>query len=325
VNYNGGDEVVRDLGALRRCAPEAEYEIVLVDNASPDGSGEAAARAIPSIRLIGQEQNRGFAAGVNRGLTEAQGEVIVILNPDAVPREGALDALVEAAATEPDLGVLGGVIVSPAGNVDACSARPFPRLNDILWEGCFLPKRRPPAYHRLVSGGERSPIRVDVISGAAMALRRDALDRVGPMNEEYFLYDEDIEWCERSHRVGLGVAVVPTASFVHRQGSSTRRDETLPFTARMLADFQFFVEHRGVAAPSVRWRWIFRQRFRQLFYRIDAVLGPPQRRERARARTAIYARLARRVARLRWSTTPHGQNAHPGRLEELSGIGPAVR
>ncbi|GJM44690.1 MAG: hypothetical protein DHS20C21_15320 [Gemmatimonadota bacterium] len=280
-----------------------------------------AKRAIPSLRVLPESTNRGFAAGINRGLAEATGDVVILLNPDAVPEGDALHALATATRTHPELGLLGGVVTDPSGRIDVCCARPLPVLNDILWEGVFLPKRRTDAYRRLVRGADPEPIPVAAVSGAAIAVLRRNLDRIGFMNEQYFLYNEDIEWCECSSRAGLPVAVVPAARFTHRQGSTTRRNEAIPFAARMLADFQFFVEFRGTAAGAVRWRWHIRQRVRQWLYGIDALIGAPSRRSRSRARTRIYGDLAARVASLRWAPANEAQSAHPDRLDALSKAG----
>jgi GT2 family glycosyltransferase len=139
------------------------------------------------------------------------------------------------------------------------------------------------------------------------------------MDEEYFLYDEDLEWCERAARVGGGVAVVPSARFVHAQGATTRRNEGLPFTARMLADFQLFVESRGEPAATIRRFWWIRQTFRRFLYGADARFGVFGRRPGSPARTRIYRELARALRTMDWRPSAERQNAHPDRLPELTG------
>lgn len=323
VNYNGGAKFVEDLRRIRDRVPADSCEIVVVDNGSDDGSVARLRDGAPGVRVVEAGTNRGYAAGVNCGVEAAQGDVLIVLNPDAIPEEGAVERLASAVRAHPEFAILGGTVVDPSGaHEDACCARPLPRLSDILREGFFLPARRDPAYHLLVEGRSApgAVIPAPVVSGAALALSRAARDRIGPMNEDYFLYQEDVEWCERAHASGGRVGVVPDARFRHAQGSTTRRREARPFTARMLSDFQFFVEHRGETANAVRWRWRVRQLFRAWFYRADATLGVLGRRPGSPARAVIYGTLARALRSLRWAPSAGGQNAHPDRLRELSGV-----
>jgi N-acetylglucosaminyl-diphospho-decaprenol L-rhamnosyltransferase len=322
VNYNGGEALADDLRRIRDRLPAA-CELLVVDNGSTDGSAARVRAALPDVRLVEAGVNRGYAAGVNRGVEAAEGDVLVVLNPDALPEEGAVERLVEAVRANPEFAVLGGTVLDRTGTrIDACCARPRPELSDILREGVFLPARHHPSYRRLRAGeaGERGVIPAPVVSGAAFAFSRAWRDRLGPMNEEYFLYQEDVEWCERAHRSGGRVGVVPGARFRHGQGGTTRRSEGRPFTARMLSDFQFFVEHRGVPARAVRWRWRVRNAFRTWLYRADAGLGVLGHRPGSPARVRIYGTLARALRSLRWRPSVQAQNAHPDRLRELAGV-----
>lgn len=323
VNYNGGTTFMDELQRIRQRVPADECELLVVENGSTDGSAARIRERFPDVRLVEVAENRGYAAGVNRGIENAEGDVLVVLNPDAVPEEGAVERLVAAVREHPEYTILGGTVLDRTGTrVDPCCARPLPRLSDILREGVFLPTRKDPAYRRLLAGdaGDGGVIPAPIVSGAAFALSREGRERLGPMDEEYFLYQEDVEWCERAGRIGGRVGVVPGARFVHYQGRTTRRSEGRPFTARMLSDFQFFVEHRGMSAGAVRWRLRARHVFRRWLYRADAVLGILGRRPGSPARVQIYGTLARALGSLRWGPSSGGQNAHPDRLPELSGV-----
>jgi glycosyltransferase involved in cell wall biosynthesis len=312
VNYNSGTGA---LGNVRRLVDQAsaeDAEVLVVDNASQDGSAERIAE-IPGIRLLREEANGGFAAGVNRGLREASGSVIVVVNPDAAPRPGALAALVAAVAGHPDFALLGGLVVRPSGAIDANAFRRLPRPLDILREGIlFLPPRafrgRPPGT---------GIVEVEAVSGSVMALSRDTLEALGPMPEEYFLYDEDLDWCRRARRLGRSVGVVADAVFEHSGGASTGGSEGPAFAARVLADFQYFCEGEGVPAERVRRLWRARLVFRSWLYRSLALLGPRSSRGRSRRRAAVYRILSRELRAFEWTPDPGGRSAHPSRLADL--------
>jgi glycosyltransferase involved in cell wall biosynthesis/GT2 family glycosyltransferase len=338
VNYNGGQGIAENLRVVAREAERADAELLVVDNRSTDGSADSIRNAVPTVRLVEEPENRGYATAVNRGLREARGETIVVLNSDLRPRPGALAALVSAVETERGCALVGGVLVDARGRESTASARVLPRIGDILREGLFLPPRR---VSRGGAGGEQGAReraatgtsagaaqtdpatngveRVPAVSGAAMAVHRENLVALGPMDEEYFLYNEDLEWCRRAHAKGLGVAVARGAVFDHEGGASTVKSEVRAFAARVLADFQYFCEGEGVPPEAVRRRWRARLVLRSSLYALDAALGSSSRRPRSRRRSAMYHVLASELAHFRWSRAEDMQNAHPSRLVDLPG------
>ncbi|MCK4409110.1 MAG: glycosyltransferase, partial [Candidatus Eisenbacteria sp.] len=147
-----------------------------------------------------------------------------------------------------------------------------------------------------------------------MAVRRGVLAELGPMDEEFFLYNEDVEWCRRAHRKGLAVGLVTDALFDHEGGASTRTWEGPPFAARVLADFHYFCEGEGVSPGRIRRLWRVRLIARSWLYRMDALFGVLGGRPESRRRAAIYRLLAGALADFRWSVEDGVQNAHPSRL-----------
>ncbi|MCK4679845.1 glycosyltransferase family 2 protein, partial [bacterium] len=254
VNYNGGERAAENARILASQAADESMEFMVIDNSSSDGSDGLIRAAVPVARLVRELENRGYAAAVNRGLEEASGEVVIVLNADVVPRPGALRNLA-AAALGGEFAILGGVLVDPSGRRSSNTARLLPRPIDILREGFFLRPRSPrlditngPGDSR----GRAGTVPVPVVSGAVMAVRADALAKLGPMDDDFFLYNEDVEWCRRAHRKGLGVGLVTDALFDHEGGASTRTCEGPPFAARVLADFQYFCEGEGVPPEKIR-------------------------------------------------------------------------
>ncbi len=320
VNFNGGRAVVENLRVIAERLPAGPSEIIVVDNASTDGSPDLIRRELPDLRLMSAGANRGYAAGVNLGLNAASGTTLVVMNPDVVPEPGALERLAEAVRRRRDFAVLGGSVVDGDGRVSSNCFRALPVPSDILRDGFFLRPRVVPRRGELEASRD-GVVATEVVSGSVMALRRDSLDELGPMDEEFFLYNEDVEWCRRAHRKGLAVGLVTDALFYHEGGASTRTCEGLAFGARVLADFQYFCEGEGVAPETVRKLWRARLIARALLYRAYVRLGERCRRDESRRRAAVYRILASDMRRFRWSTSEGVQNGHPSRLRDFPDTG----
>lgn len=218
VNYHSGRLAKACVESIRRSAPQAKYEVLVVDNASPDDSQELLATEVPGIRFFPQSENLGYARGVNVGIGAARGEFILILNPDIVVLEGAIDRLVNFARAHPRAAVLAGQLVNPNGSIqDSCFRfySPWTILARRTLLG-LLPAGRRHLDKVLLRGVNRAvPFPVDWVLGACMLVRRSAMDVVGPMDGRYFLYFEDMDWCRRFWQRGFEVWYVPEAQFAH--------------------------------------------------------------------------------------------------------------
>ncbi len=309
VNYNGGQRLVENLRAIADAAAAVASEVLLVDNASTDGSADQVRGLLPGVRVVDAGCNQGYAAGVNVGLREASGDVFVILNSDVIPNEDALERLTRAITAPGAPGLVGGLVLDSDGRVCSNCFRTAPTPTDIIREALFVPPRtvgRP--------RGGQGVRATEVISGSVMALTRDTLRTLGPMDEEYFLYNEDVEWCRRAARKGMCVGVALDAVFRHEGGLSTRANEGPAFAARVLSDFQYFCEVDGVDPATIRRAWRVRLVLRSWLYRADALAGVLGRRPGSRRRAAVYRLLARAISGFAWAPTGDGQNAHPDRL-----------
>ncbi|MDQ1491894.1 MAG: N-acetylglucosaminyl-diphospho-decaprenol L-rhamnosyltransferase [Actinomycetota bacterium] len=221
VNYNAGE-------ALRACvaailAEDPRPELVVVDNSSTDGSVEAVLRAFPAVRVVRSGGNLGYARAANLGIAATAAPVVAVLNPDTVLGPGAGAAVVARFAAEPDLGAAGPRLHNPDGTVYP-SARRIPSLPDAVGHGLLFFVWRDNPFTRRYRETGADPTRprdVDWVSGAAVWLRRAALDAVGGWDERYFMYVEDVDLCWRLRRAGWRVAYEPAGTVEHLLGVST--------------------------------------------------------------------------------------------------------
>lgn len=236
-------------------------EVVVVDNASHDDSAAMVRREFPTVELLANDTNRGFAAGTNQGIRRALTrnpalDYVLLLNPDAFLRTGALPALVAFLDAHPRVGVAGARLFYPDGRPQE-GAWHFPTLW-MTWFDLFPP--RGPLLGRLyaspLNGRYREergaePFPIDHPLGAAMLLRRATVAEVGLLDESYWMYVEEVDWCYRCRRAGWAIWQVPRAEVVHVAGASTSQLKSRSFIALHRSRLQFFAKH--YAPPRQRW------------------------------------------------------------------------
>ncbi|MBC8263850.1 MAG: glycosyltransferase family 2 protein [Anaerolineales bacterium] len=225
VTWNSSGPLVNCLRALEAEREVVALELFVVDNASTDGSADVARQIAPWAQVIENHDNRGFAAANNQALTQARGHYVALLNPDAEVLDHALTSLVRHLERMPDVGAAGPMTLKSSGEVDFRCARRFPTLWTELCEVSGLTRRFP--RHYLFSGASighwdhRDPRDVDALSGACMVIRREALDQVGLLDEDFFMYSEDTELCFRLKRADWRIVYWPEARVRHWGGCST--------------------------------------------------------------------------------------------------------
>ena len=288
VNYNAGSALVACVTSV--LAQEPPSELVVVDNASNDGSIAALRQAHPGVRIVESGANLGYARAANLGIAATEAPVVAVLNPDTVLEPGAGQALVARFAADDRLGAAGPRLHNPDGSVYP-SARQIPSLVDAVGHGLLFfawPGNPFTGRYRETGADPARPRDVDWVSGAAIWLRRAALDDVGGWDERYFMYVEDVDLCWRLRRSGWRVAYEPGGTVEHLLGVSTA---SRPY--RMIAE-----HHRSLLRfASVRFTGPRR-----------ALLGPAAAFLTARGALAMaHHRLARQGAnRSRWRTAPGG-------------------
>lgn len=259
VSYNVRDLLKQCLQSVAGILPS--IQVIVVDNASADGSAGMVREQFPSTCLIENAENRGFAAANNQGFARAQGRYVLMLNPDTAVRDGAVETLVRFMDQHPQAGACGGRLYYGDG-APQHSAFAFPTLAQIFLD--FFPLNWRLTSSRLNGRYPREwyargePFQVGHPLGADLMVRREAAEQVGWLDEGFFIYCEEIDWCMRIRRAGWQVWCVPQAEIVHHEAQSTRQFRDQMFVELWRARFRLFEKHyspafRLAARQLVRW------------------------------------------------------------------------
>jgi N-acetylglucosaminyl-diphospho-decaprenol L-rhamnosyltransferase len=240
VTYNGLPWIEQALTSV------AGVETVLVDNGSSDGTVAFVRERFPAVVVVEQE-NRGLAAGWNTGIAQTTGRYVLLLNSDAWLDDGALDALVAFADAHPDAAVVGPRLRNPDGSLQR-SVRGFPTLWRLATEYLFLRKLAPRsrALNAFYAGGfEHDEVReAEFLMGAVWLVRRAAIDEVGPADESFFLFSEEVDWAYRLRGAGWKSFFFPGAGATHVYGASHQGQL---FIENQRGHLRFLAKHHGVA------------------------------------------------------------------------------
>jgi GT2 family glycosyltransferase len=226
VNWNSVDYLRECLSSIYEFTRDVEFEIMIVDNASPEPNVDELLKEFPAVRIEKSLKNLGFAGANNLGFINSTGEFVLFLNPDTKLISPAIGDLVEKIKTLPDAGVLGCKLLNSDGSTQLSSIQKFPKIwNQVLdidflqqrWPGCPLWDISPLFLN------QPEVFKVEMISGACMLLRRSVFMQVGMFSEEYFMYAEDIDLNYKAHRAGFQNYYVASSSIIHHGGGSSSR------------------------------------------------------------------------------------------------------
>ena len=227
VNSVGGAQLLQAcLASLERNPPRAgPMEVWVVDNASRDGAVEMVRSEFPSVKLEELDANYGFCVANNVALRQARAPYVLVLNPDTETGEGVLDHMIGVMEERPEVGMSGCRLVMRDGTFDHAAKRSFPTPLGALAHFLRVGRSdRAPDWlkqYRAPELGEHDAGPVDSLNGAFMLIRREALEDVGLLDERYWLYMDDLDWCFRFHREGWGVWYDGTVSVLHVKGGTT--------------------------------------------------------------------------------------------------------
>lgn len=225
VNWNTKEYLEECLRSFYATIGDLASEVIVVDNASQDGSAAMVVEQFPSVRLIANSVNNGFAGGVNQGIAAASGEYVVILNPDIVFSAGTFPALVQVMQLDQRIGAVMPELVNPDGSRQFGYIRRRPTLMQVLLFSTFLTplsmRSRMLVERYLENPATGSGVAdVDQIPGAFTMVRREVLSAVGGMDESFKLFFEDVDWCQRIRNAGWRLAMVHDVRALHIGGRS---------------------------------------------------------------------------------------------------------
>jgi GT2 family glycosyltransferase len=256
VSYNTRDYLVGCLDALLEHPPRASHEILVVDNASADDS--AAAAESKGVRVIRSQTNRGFAAANNLGIRSSLGEHLLLLNSDTIMPPGGIDALLETLSTHPDVAVVGPRLVDGNGRAELSFGAMLTPLNERrqkrLVQGVA---NDAPEAVRAVEAMTRREQHPDWVSGACLLVRRPDAEAVGLLDERYFMYTEDADFCAAIRGRGRGVLFLPSVEVIHFKGRSAATASTQTRTAYERSHLAFYKKHHPLWVPwLLLYRWL---------------------------------------------------------------------
>jgi N-acetylglucosaminyl-diphospho-decaprenol L-rhamnosyltransferase len=250
VSWNTRDLTLACLESLAGAAGSISWDAWVVDNASADDSVAAIRARYPATHVIARTDNAGFAAANNEGIATSCGRYVLLLNSDTVMMKGALEALVRFADAHPRAAIVGAMLLNADGTFQA-GPTPFPSIwNELLSATGIGARLFHAGYPSLGARASDQVQQADYVGGACLLARRTAIDEVGGLDDRYFMYSEEIDWCWRMRRRAWEVWFTPAARVVHLGGQSTRqvRDEMLRALYR--SKVRFFRLHRGRLAAA---------------------------------------------------------------------------
>ncbi len=229
-------------------------EVIVVDNASTDGTVEMLRAEFPDVRLIANAGNAGFTHANNQALAQSQGRYLFLLNPDTELRTGALQTMIDYMAVHPRVGIIGPQLFYGDGTLQS-SRRRFPTLATAFLESTKLqqwfPRNRVLTRYYMLDTRDDVTQQVDWINGSAMFVRREMYDQIGGFDEGFFMYSEELDWCYRAKEAGWQIVYLPAAQVTHYEGKSSeqvvaRRD--IYFNSSKI---RFFRKYRGAFVAEI--------------------------------------------------------------------------
>ncbi|MCP4542324.1 MAG: glycosyltransferase family 2 protein [Chloroflexi bacterium] len=228
VSWNVCDLLQRCLHSILDSPLSISSQVIVVDNASIDGSVEMVRAKFPNVHIIANTENRGFPSGNNQGINAAQGRYVFLLNPDAEVVGDALATMVDFADAHQDVGVVGPQLLNSDGSIQP-SRRRLPTLATAFFESTWLQPYAPRRLldHYYAHDQPDDAIQdVDWVKGAALMARREGIEQVGLIDERFFMYSEELDWCRRFRDADWRVVYLPTAQVIHHEGKSS--EQVLP-------------------------------------------------------------------------------------------------
>lgn len=301
VSWNAKEYLDECLRSIDENAPHDEFETIVVDNASTDGAPNLVTTKYPRVRLIRNTENLGFAKANNRGIEKSSGQYICLINSDAVVVENCLDLMCHYMDEHPKIGVLGPQVLNRDGSIQP-TCREFPTLWKNLCRTLALDKLFPKSKifggYLMMHWSHETVREVDFLSGCFIMVRRSAMEQVGLLDESFFFYAEDKDWCKRFWETGWKVVYFPQAKAIHYLYGSSDRDPVQLYIQQTRANLQYYAKHRSsLAKNAFMLNEVLHQSIRVIGQSIIYLIKPSRKK-------MTLQKIQRSMACLRWILTP---------------------
>lgn len=255
-SWNTVEDLRACLSSLRAVRDEGSFEVLVVDNASADGSPQMVREEFPEVRLLAQTTNLGFTGGHNLALDQREGWHGMLLNSDTVVHPGALRAVLDVLQREPDAGVVGPKLLNPDGTLQY-SCRRFPNPVAAAFRNTFIGRWFPQNHFTrdyLMQDWDHAEQRdVDWVSGAALVARGELIEQIGGLDPKFFMYCEDVDYCKRAWDHGYRVVYTPAGVITHAIGRSTDRAANRMIIRFHRSMLRYYLKHQVPQSP-----WLLR-------------------------------------------------------------------
>jgi len=299
VNYNVKYYLRECLQSVYCATERVSFEIIIVDNNSTDGSVDMVKNEFPEVKLIENCQNLGFAKATNQVLREHEGKYALLLNPDTVVLPNALDKMVEFMEANPQAGALGCKLLYPDGSLQR-SCRSFPTLTTTFFENTglekFFPKNKLVAKYKMGYWDYNDLREVDQPMGSALMIRREVIRQVGLLDERFYMFFEEVDWCFRAKKRGWKIYFIPRAEIIHYGGQSARSTMSEMMIQGYKSKHKFFRKHYGILSEWIvkqmdLWGLIFKILYRTAIISVNSINGSNDDKEYYRGSREILKDL----------------------------------
>jgi N-acetylglucosaminyl-diphospho-decaprenol L-rhamnosyltransferase len=251
VSWNTRELLAHCLGAVYATVRGCTFRVVVVDNGSADGSAQMVCQCFPQAHLVENRENAGFARANNQAIELSQGRFVLLLNSDTIPQPGALDRMVKFMEDQPGAGIVGANILNPDNTPQLCFGK-FPSvLSESMTAWGFNSRWPLSRWQSPPLGFSGEHIETDWVLGAALLIRHEVLIQAGGLDEDYFMYSEEVDLAYRVKKVGWHVFVLGTAPVVHLGGQSSQQIPA-PMKAELFrSKVRYFLKHHGQTSAGV--------------------------------------------------------------------------
>lgn len=297
VSWNTAELLTKCLEAVFTYPPDCTFEVLVVDNASSDSTVQTVKNQFSQVKLIQNQENIGFAPANNQAIRQSSGRYVLLLNPDTEVKPHALERLVQYLETHATVGAVGPLTLNPDGTLQT-SCYPRPTLFREFWRLFHLDDLYPYGSYRMSAWNHNEPRQTDALLGACLLVRRQILNEVGLLDEDYFIFSEEIDLCYRIQKAGWTLFWVPQAQIIHYGGQSTKQVASEMFLRLYEGKVIYFQKHYSwLTVQGYKLVLLMASLLRFLFSPLALLKKSPQR-QRQLAQAQNYRRLMGAILRM---------------------------